>query len=85
MRVLIQRENSVRAEAVLLAASKYDMRAALQGAVDTEHWKQVDGVWRDEDGGRIEIDALIAVDETDWMNFCSDIAVPALAATHSFS
>jgi len=72
MRMRVQFENGGRAEAVLLAGSRREMRVVVEGSTDTEQWEKLDGAWRDENGGPIEIEALIAVDGTDWLAFCAE-------------
>jgi len=61
MLIAIQRESGVRAEGILLAESRTRMRVAFPGSSDTEEWTQCDGVWRDESGQRIEIEAILCV------------------------
>lgn len=79
MRMEVQFENGRRAEAVLLAANRYEMRVAVTGSADTEQWQKHDGAWFDENGGRIEIEALTAVEGTDWVTFCGELAAQSMA------
>ena len=69
MHMAIQRENGARAEAVLLASSHGRLRIAVSGRGDIEEWTMLDGIWRDESGGRIGIDALFAIDGVDCTYF----------------
>lgn len=79
MRMQIEFEDGGRAEAVLLAAGRREMRVVVEGSTDTEQWEKVDGVWRDESGARIEIEALIMVDGTDWLPFCAELGIRTMA------
>jgi hypothetical protein len=63
MQMTFQR-NGVRAEAIVLAVSPDRMRIAERGRADTVELNLQDGCWRDERGKRIEIEALIAIDES---------------------
>ena len=66
MQILIQRENGTRSSAVVLTASTNRMRVVVRGCSETEEWQNLDGVWRDESGAQIEIEALIAITARDW-------------------
>ena len=45
----------------------------------TEQWEKLDGVWCDESGARIDIEALLAVDGTNWVGFCAELGAGAMA------
>jgi hypothetical protein len=73
MRMEIHFEDGRRAEALVLAASRYRMRVVVEGSNNTEEWEKLDGVWCNESGERIEIEALVAIDGTDWLGFCAEV------------
>ena len=59
MLMTIRYQNGLRAEAVVLAASRERMRVAVDSQPDTMEFQQVDGRWHMEGRGEIEIEALI--------------------------
>ena len=83
MQMQIQFENGKRAEAVILAASRYEMRVVVQGFDNTQAWEKVDGLWRNESGERIEIEALIPLDGIDCSRFCEELGARTMAMGRS--
>jgi hypothetical protein len=59
MLMTIRYQNGLRAEAVVLAASREHMRVAVDSQPDTTELQQVNGRWHMEGGAEIEIEALI--------------------------
>ncbi len=59
MLMTIRYQSGLRAEAVVLAASRERMRIAVDCQPDTTELRQVDGRWHTEGGTEIEIEALI--------------------------
>jgi hypothetical protein len=62
----------MRAEAVLLAVGTDRMRVAVAGFNETEEWARYQGVWYDEAGAPVEVQAILAVDGVDTAAFCAD-------------
>ena len=71
MTISIRLENGVRTEAVLLAGSRDRLRLAVPGSGDTNEIARSDGEWRDENGRRVEIEAIFA-DSADDAAFWSE-------------
>lgn len=84
MRMHVQFANGGRAEVLLLAAGRREMRVIVEGSASTDRWERVDGAWRDENGAPIEIEAVFAVDGTEWQAFCSQLgnATMAMGSSH---
>jgi hypothetical protein len=61
MRMIIRYQSGLRVEAVLLAANRDRMRAAIETQCDTIELHSVDAGWRTQRGAAIEIEALIAI------------------------
>jgi hypothetical protein len=75
----VQFENGSRAEALIMAASTYEMRVVVEGYTDTQHWERIDGVWQDDSGERIAIGAVIALAGTAWVPFCGELGARTMA------
>lgn len=73
MRVLIRRENGTRAEALILAASKHRMRVAVAGGNEIEDFRMMHGLWCDESGQTIELEAVAPVAGVDCSEFCAEV------------
>jgi hypothetical protein len=80
MRVLIRRHDGTRVEGVVLAASRYQMRVVTVDGSETEEYQRVDGIWYEESGLPIELEALMQVDGVDCAVFCSEVWAPTIAA-----
>jgi hypothetical protein len=83
MQLQIQFENGTRAEAVILAANRYEMRVVVQGFDNTQTWDKLDGVWRDESGERIEIEAMIPLEGIDCSSYCAELGARTMAMGRS--
>ena len=59
MWMMIRYQSGLRVEAVLLAANRERMRAAIASQRDTVELHRVDGRWYTQRGAAIEIEALI--------------------------
>jgi hypothetical protein len=78
-------ENGRTAEAVLLAGNRHEMRVVVEGFGDTQRWEKVDGVWLNERGEPMQIEALLAVDGTDWLAFCAEVGSATMAMGISYN
>lgn len=73
MTMLIRDEQGMRVSAVLLAASRQQMRVAIEAQGDTVELNCVEGCWYTESGAPVEIEALVPAPETDFANFCAQV------------
>ncbi len=73
MTMVIRDKRGVRVSAVLLAASRQQMRVAVKSEIDTVELNCVDGCWYDESGAPVEIEAMAPVPETDFAGFCAQV------------
>ena len=80
MRMMIQRADGVRAEAVLLAFDKNRMRLAIAGTLDTIELRMQCGCWVAEDGQTIEFDALLPMEGIGWQHLCTEVYPRTMAA-----
>ena len=78
MRMQVRFEGGRKAEAVLLAGNRHEMRVAVEGLADTQHWNRFDAVWLDEMGEPIEIEAVMVVEGTDWLGFCGEMGAATM-------
>lgn len=79
MRMQVRFENGSRAEAVLLASGTRQMRVVLKGSADTEHWEMIQGGCVDETGQPVEIEAVFAVEGTNWAALCAELGTRTMA------
>jgi hypothetical protein len=84
MRMTIRYQSGLRAEAVLLAASRERMRVAVDSQCDTIELHKVDACWFTEEGDEIEIEALIPISGTDVSCFCAAVYPRTIAAGSGF-
>jgi hypothetical protein len=80
MTMVIRDHRGLRVSAVLLAASRQQMRVAIQTQADTVELNYGDGCWYTETGAPVEIEALVALPETDFAGFCAHVYPVANAA-----
>jgi hypothetical protein len=80
MLMTIRRQNGLRAEAVVLAASRERMRVAIDSQGDTLELHEVDAHWYTEEGAEIEIEALIPIAGVDVSRFCAAVYPRTIAA-----
>lgn len=73
MRMMIQRANGTRCEAVLLAFDRTRMRAAVAGSSDIVEFTELDGRWIDESGETINFEALLPIDGIGWSRLCANV------------
>jgi hypothetical protein len=79
MRALIRRHDGTRVEGLVLAASSHQMRVAIVGRSETEEYQRIHGVWCDESGLPIEVEAFMQVAGVDCSLFCSEAWAAAAA------
>ena len=60
METILLYENGLRVEALLLAGDRDRMRAVIRGSGETIELRRIQDQWVTEEGGIVEIDALIA-------------------------
>jgi hypothetical protein len=84
MRMTVRYQNGLRAEAVLLAASRERMRVVVDSQRDTIELHMVDACWFTEEGAEIEIEALIPVSGTDVSFFCAAVYPRTMTAGSGF-
>ena len=84
MLMTIRYQTGLRAEAVVLTASRERMRVAIDSQPDTTDLQQVDACWHTEDGTEIEIEALISMTGTDVPGFWGAVYPLTNAVGHSF-
>jgi hypothetical protein len=85
MRMLIRYERGIEVEAVLLAASREQMRVVISGQRDATELTRLEDGWRVESGQLVEIEALIPVAGTDCSDFCSDVYPQTMTAGRKFT
>lgn len=84
MRMAVQFENGVRAEALVLACNRNRLRVVVAGRRETEEWPRIDGFWYDESGRRVEIEAMVGLDGIDY-SAASDEMHPKTASAGRFN
>jgi hypothetical protein len=80
MLMTIRYQSGLRAEAVVLAASRERMRVAIDSQDDTIELREVEAHWYTEEGAEIEIEALIPVAGVDVSPFCTTVYPRTIAA-----
>jgi hypothetical protein len=80
MLMTIRYQNGLRAEAVVLAASRERMRVAIDSQGDTLELHEVDARWYTEEGVEIEIEALIPIAGVDASLFYAEVYPRTIAA-----
>jgi hypothetical protein len=85
MRMMMRYQNGLRVEAVILAASRERMRVAIDSQGDTAELHQVNSCWFTESGTKIEIEALIPIQEAATSRFCEAVYPRTMTAGQSFS
>jgi hypothetical protein len=73
MHMMIRYESGLRAEAVLLAASRERIRAAIKSEKDTAEFHWVEAGWYTERGMAVEIEAMVPLMGTDFSNLCTAV------------
>jgi hypothetical protein len=80
MLMTIRHQNGLRAEAVVLAASRGRMRVAIDSQGDTIELHEVDAHWYTEEGAEIEIEALIVSAGINVPHLCAAVYPRTIAA-----
>ena len=80
MLMTIRHQNGLRAEVVVLAASRARMRVAIDSLVDTIELHEIDAHWYTEGGAEIEIEALFAIAGGDVSAFCAAVYPRTISA-----
>ena len=80
MLLTIRYQNGLRAEAVVLAASREQMQVAICSQDDTIELREVEAHWYTEEGAEIEIEALIPVAGVDVSPFLTTVYPRMIAA-----
>ncbi|MCU1234838.1 MAG: hypothetical protein JWP63_2805 [Candidatus Solibacter sp.] len=62
MHTVLILEGGRRVDALLLSASPDRLRVAIPGRGDAVEYRMIDGQWRTDRGGRVEIGALLVAD-----------------------
>jgi hypothetical protein len=83
MRMTLRFENGLREDAVLLAAGGDLLRVSISSHQDTVELHRVYGNWYMEDGGAVEIEALISFPGISVSNLL-EARPRAMAAGHTF-
>jgi hypothetical protein len=78
--MLIQRANGCRAEAILLALNKNQMRVMIAGESDAVELTILNGCWVDEYGDTIELEALMPLEGVGWQYLCNELYPRTMAA-----
>ena len=85
MLMTIRYRNGHRVEAVLLAANREQMRAAIASQHDTIELHKVDARWFTEGGAEIEIESLVALAGIDVLRSCAAVCVRTISAVSGFA
>jgi hypothetical protein len=84
MTMVIRDNRGLRVSAVLLAASRQQMRVVVKTQADTVELNYVEGCWYTETGAPVEIEALVPLPETDFAGFCAQVyPITNAAGRHS--
>lgn len=73
MRIMLQYQNGLRAEAVLLAINGDRMRIIIGSDRETTEMNRVGEGWSTEAGEPIEIDALLPIPGVDVSKLCAEV------------
>ncbi len=82
MRMIAQIQNSVTVEALVLAADTNLIRVVAAGRGETEEWVIIGGRLYDEQGRRIEIESVLALDGVDVSEILAAVHPKVMTAGH---